>query len=152
MRYEKKQIGWLAVIVFSIIILNITVAYLKQTGSNPLPLNAFIILLVIFSTALLIFFRLKIKVDDHGIHLIYGIGLVHININPENVFDARIVKSPWYYGLGIRYAKRGMLYNIQGLTAVRLTYFEGKPKTVTIGSNDPENLKKVLEDKYGLVD
>jgi hypothetical protein len=44
-----------------------------------------------------------------------------------------------------------MLYNIQGPTAVRLTYFEHKNKTVTIGSNDSEKLKKVLEDKYGLM-
>jgi hypothetical protein len=151
MKYEKNQTGWVLVILFSLIILNLTIAYLKQSGSNPLPLNAFVALLVLFLTAILIFYRLKIRVDNNGLHVIYGIGLVHVKINPEKVFDVRIVKSPWYYGLGIRFTPKGMLYNVQGLTAVRLSYLQGKNKTVTIGSNDPERLKKVLEHKYGLV-
>jgi hypothetical protein len=151
MKYEKSQTGWVLVILFSLIILNLTIAYLKQSGSNPLPLNAFVALLVLFLTAILIFYRLKIRVDNNGLHVIYGIGLVHVKINPEKVFDVRIVKSPWYYGLGIRFTPKGMLYNVQGLTAVRLSYLQGKNKTVTIGSNDPERLKKVLEHKYGLV-
>jgi hypothetical protein len=151
MKYEKNQPGWVLVILFSLIILNLTIAYLKQSGSNRLPLNAFVALLVLFLTAILIFYRLKIRVDNNGLHVIYGIGLVHVKINPEKVFDVRIVKSPWYYGLGIRFTPKGMLYNVQGLTAVRLSYLQGKNKTVTIGSNDPERLKKVLEHKYGLV-
>jgi hypothetical protein len=151
MKYEKNQTGWVLVILFSLIILNLTIAYLKQSGSNPLPLNAFVALLVLFLTAILIFYRLKIRVDNSGLHVIYGIGLVHVRINPEKVFDVRIVKSPWYYGLGIRFTPKGMLYNVQGLTAVRLSYLQGENKTVTIGSNDPERLKKVLEHKYSLV-
>jgi hypothetical protein len=151
MKYEKSQTGWVMLILFSLIILNLTIAYLKQSGSRPLPLGAFLVLVVLFLTALLIFYRLKIRVDNNGLHVIYGIGLVHVKINPEKVFDVRIVKSPWYYGLGIRFTPKGMLYNVQGLTAVRLSYLEGKNKTVTIGSNDPERLKSVLEHKYGLV-
>ncbi len=152
MIYEKSQIGWALVVIFTLIIINITVAYLKQYGNNPLAFNAFIVLVVLFSTALLTFYKLTIRVDQAGVHVIYGMGLVHIKINPEKVLDVRVVKSPWYHGLGIRFTPAGMLYNIHGLTAVRLTYFKGKTKRVTIGSNDPENLKKVLEDKYGLVD
>jgi 4-hydroxybenzoate polyprenyltransferase len=79
----KNQLWLPGIIVFSLIIINITVAYLRQSGSNPLPFNAFIILFVLFSTALLIFYRLKIRVDHHGAHVMYGIGMLHIEISPE---------------------------------------------------------------------
>jgi amino acid permease len=150
MKYEKTQIGWLMIIIFSVVIISLTLSYLQKFGETPLPLNIFLVLLIIFFSVLLVFYKLKIKVDQDGVHVIYGLGLVHIKIKPEKVFAIRVVKSPWYYGLGIRFTPKGMLYNIQGSKAVQVTYAEGKNKTVLIGTNDPENLKKALETKYGL--
>lgn len=135
MKYEKTQIGWLMILIFSLIIIQLTLAYCYQLGDNPLPLGAFIALSLLFILLLLVFYRLKIRVDSSGIHVIYGIGLIHININPQEIYQVSAVKTPWFYGLGIRFTGKGMLYNIQGFHAVEIYYLDGKKKTVLIGSS-----------------
>lgn len=148
MKYEKVQTGWFMIIIFSFIIVCLTISYLLKIGDNPLPTMAFIPMILLFVIFFLIFYRLKIRVDDSGIHIIYGIGLIHIKINPGEIIQIKIVKTPWLYGLGIRITEKGMLYNIQGGDAVEISYFNGKSKTVLIGSNDAIALKDFIEKKY----
>lgn len=150
MKYEKIQIGWLMIIILSLLIINLTISYLMKIGDNPLPFTAFIPIIAIFILVLLVFYSLKIRVDNSGIHIIYGIGLVHIKINPEKINQVRIVKTPWYYGWGIRFTGKGMLYNIQGQDAIEISYSKGKNKTVLIGSNDAIALKDFIEKKYNV--
>lgn len=148
MKYEKVQTGWFMIIIFSLIIVCLTISYLMKIGDNSLPTIVFIPMIVSFIIFFLIFYRLKIRVDDSGIHIIYGIGLIHIKIKPEKVNQVGVVKTPLYYGLGIRITEKGMLYNIQGRDAVQVSYFKGKDKTVLIGSNDAIALKDFIEEKY----
>ncbi|WP_159038497.1 hypothetical protein [Brumimicrobium mesophilum] len=54
-----------------------------------------------------------------------------------------------HYGLGIRFTAQGMLYNIQGLKAVKIKYISnGKSKSVMIGTAEPEILKEALEKHF----
>ena len=150
MKYEKAQIGWLMIVLFSIVSINLTICYLMKIGNRPLPLDVYIILMSIIVLVLLVFYRLKIRVDNLGIHIIYGIGLVYININPEKINHVRVVKTPWYSGLGIRVTGKGMLYNIQGSHAIEISYVKGNIKTVQIGSNDALGLKQFIEKTYNV--
>lgn len=150
MKYEKVQTGWIIIVLFSVVILSLTICYLMKIGNHPLPGGVYIILTAIFVLVLLLFYRLKITVDNSGIHVIYGIGLVNIKINPEKINQVTIVKTPWYTGLGIRITDRGMLYNIQGQYAVEISYVKGKVKTVQVGSNDALALKQFIEKKYNV--
>lgn len=148
MKYEKTQTGWLMIVIFSLIIIQLTLAYLYQLGDKPLPLGVFIALALLFIVLLLCFYQLKIRVDQYGIHVIYGIGLIHIKINPQKIYNVSVIKTPWYYGLGIRFTGKGMLYNIQGLNAIEISYLDGKQKTALVGSNEPELLKAFIEKEY----
>ncbi len=148
MTYEKTQTGWLTIFIFSIVMVNLTVCYILEIGTSPLPLEVYLILMSIFALLLLVFYRLKIKVDGSGIHIVYGIGLIHIKIEPEKINRVTVVKTPWYAGFGIRITEKGMLYNIQGLNAVEISYLKGTNKTVQIGSNDALGLKHFLEKAY----
>lgn len=121
-----------------------------KIGNNPLTLNVYIIFTSIFVLVLLIFYRLKIRVDNSGIHIIYGIGLIHIKIKPEKINHVRVVATPWYYGLGIRVTDKGMLYNIQGTNAIEISYTKGNIKTVQIGSNDALILKQFIDKIYNV--
>jgi hypothetical protein len=150
MKYEKAQTGWFIIVLFSTVIAILTICYLMNIGSRPLPLDVYIILATIFILLLLVFYRLKIRVDNSAIHIIYGIGLVHIRINPEKINQVTIVKTPWYSGLGIRITEKGMLYNIQGQNAVEISYLKGEVKTVQIGSNDALALKQFIENTYNV--
>lgn len=150
MKYEKAQTGWFMIVLFSVVIVNITICYVLKIGNHPLPLNVYIILATIFVLVLLTFYRLKIRVDNSGIHIIYGIGLVHIRINPKKINRVTIVKTRWYSGLGIRITDKGMLYNIQGQNAVEICYVKGKIKTVQVGTNDAQALKQFIEKTYNV--
>lgn len=127
-----------------------TISYALQLGNNPLDLQGYILLGTLFVVISLMFFRLKIVVDDECIHVIYGIGLIHIRIRPEKIKKVEIIKTSWYNGLGIRFTNKGMLYNIQGSSAVRIYYFEGEEKIVSIGSADAMGLKDFIEKKYNI--
>src|SRR5690606_922568 len=148
MKYEKDQIGWFMIAIFLLILIHLTIAYYFQLGNKPLPTTAFATLVAFFMTTLLCFYKLKIRVDDAGIHVIYGVGLIRIKIAPTKVIQVKIVRNPWYFGWGIRFTNKGMLYNIQGSKAVEISYFNGKNKTVRIGTDDPLTLKEFLEKKY----
>lgn len=148
MKYEKSQTGWFMVGIFLLIFIHLTIAYYFQLGNKPLSTTAFATLVVVFIIILLCFYRLKICVDDVGIHIIYGIGLIRIKIAPTKVVQVKIVRNPWYFGWGIRFTNKGMLYNIQGSSAVEISYIDGKNKTVRIGTDDPLALKEFLERKY----
>lgn len=146
--YDHSQTGWLIINMFLPIILVVVLAFINQWGTHPIPLYGLVILLAVFLLVLSLFYKQRVQVDDSGIHVIYGAGLIHIRIKPERVEAARIVRSPWYYGLGIRFTPRGMLYSIQGLDAVELEYVQGTRKQVRIGSDDCRNLKRAIETRY----
>ncbi|WP_069660455.1 hypothetical protein [Arcticibacter eurypsychrophilus] len=148
MKYQNTQIGWFIMVIFLLIPVHLTYAYFAQIGNNPLSFPAYLALSILFILIILCFYKLQVKVDQSGIHVIFGIGLIHINITPEKVYQVRVVHTPWYYGLGIRFTSKGMLYNIQGSSAVEISYLDGKKKTVLIGSNDPTALKDFIKEKY----
>ena len=150
MRYEKIQTGWIIIILISIIICSLTICYFMKIGSKPLSLIGYVISTAIFVLVLLVFYRLKVRVDNLGIHIIYGIGLVHIIIKPEKVNYVRIVKTPLSSGLGIRITEKGMLYNIQGQDTVEISFLREQSKIVRIGSNDAFALKAFIEKKYNV--
>ncbi len=147
--FKNVQIGYFVNIVLLMIIAILPLSYIYKWGNNPMPLPVTIIAIIIFFIALLFFYKLKIVVNDDGIKIIFGIGLIRINIKPDKVYSIRVTKVPWYYGLGIRYTTLGKLYNIQGTEVVEIKYLiSKKEKTVLLGSNKCEDLKNVLEKKY----
>jgi hypothetical protein len=153
MTYNKSQIGWTMIAVFTLIPLQISLTYFKQ-GQNNLPSLVYIILMVIMVAALLTFYKLKVKADHSSIKIIFGVGLVNFTIRPKAIEEVKIIETPWYFGLGIRVTPKGMLYNVHGLKAVQITYLEGnnqetdRLKTVTIGTRDPENFMNYLNSDY----
>jgi hypothetical protein len=153
MTYNKSQIGWTMIAVFTLIPLQISYSFFKQ-GQTQLPLSVYIILMIVMIAVLLNFYKLTIKADQSTIQVIFGIGLLNFKIRPKKILKMEMVKTPWYYGLGIRVTPKGMLYNVHGLQAVEITYLDAKNfnsagmKTVMIGTRDPQNLLGYLESEY----
>ena len=148
MKYKHTQTGWFMIALFLVFLAHLNYLYLNHLGNNPLPFAAYFSLSILFILILLCFYKLQVNVDQSGINVIFGIGLIHIKITPEKVYHVRVVHTPWYYGLGIRFTSKGMLYNIQGSSAVEISYLDGKSKTVLIGSNDPNALREFIIEKY----
>lgn len=149
MKYKKSQIGWVVAGTFAPIILFLIIAYANQWGNNPLPLIPFLVVTGILVVIGSLFYKLTVELDGSILKLTYGIGLIEIRFKIDNLIETRIVKTPWYYGLGIRVTPKGMLYNIQGSKAVKIKYVSnGRSKSVMVGSPEPERLKQVLEDNF----
>ena len=144
MKYEKTQTGWMFNIIFVVIIISILMSYLFQLGNHPLSTNGLLVVSGILLLTLFCFYRLKIKIEHQTIHIIYGIGLIHIRLKPTAISAVRVIKTTFYAGYGIRITPTGMLYNIQGSKAVEITYGNERRKTVKIGSAEAEVLKQAI--------
>ena len=146
MNYRKTQIGWWLIVLFTIPILWLVVAYFQQWGSRPLTELSLVFAIILLALIILLFYRLTVEVKNDTIRLTYGIGLIKITLRIDELISTRVVKTPWYYGLGIRITPKGMLYNIQGTRAVLVEYMhKGQLKTVMVGSAEPEKLKELLD-------
>ncbi len=148
--YDHSQVGWIVLISLGATLLVFSLQFVLGLGSPKTSILGYLFFsgLTLFIASL--FYKLRVVVNQEGIHLIYGIGLIRFNIKPDHVRSVRIVRNPWYYGLGIRIIPRGRLYNIHGLEAVEINYEDGREKLVRIGSDEAHVLKAYLEKKYAL--
>jgi hypothetical protein len=145
-KYSSFQFGWLVVIVFLIVIAWITVAYMFQWGNNPVPEAAYIVFLVMFFGTMLFFYGMTVIVDEKQVIIKLGIGIYKRKIDLSSIQSVESVTYPSYYGYGIRLIRNGILYNVSGNHAVRLT-FKNSKRMILIGTNDWDNLKAVIEEK-----
>ena len=147
--YKKTQIGWIAIALLSAIIILLFCSYTFQWG-NPPSFKKLIYLSIFLLVCILLFFKLTIKLKNSILKIIFGVGLIRFNINIDKLISVRLIELPWYYGIGIKKTSEGMLFNIQGKTAVEVKYInkKGGSKSVTVGTADPEELRKVLESRF----
>lgn len=148
MKYENIQFGWIIIAAFTSAVAFLIIAYFIQLGDNSIDRMGLLVVSTVPLLLLLCFYRLKTVIEHDTIHLIYGIGLVHIKLKPTEITEVREVKIPFYAGLGIRFTPSGMLYNIQGNKAVAITYGKSK-KTVRIGTPEPAVLKNAIITHFG---
>jgi hypothetical protein len=60
----------------------------------------------------------------------------------SRITDARPVRNPWYYGLGIHYTSDGWVFNVAGLDAVEIVLENGRK--IRIGTDEPERLAAAI--------
>ena len=115
-------------------------------------LEAFLVFDLPFLLLILMFYKLTIEVYEGKIKLIYGIGLIQFRKTILAYVDVAEVKTPWYYGYGIRLTPMGWLYNIQGSQAIRLTYIGADKiqKNIIIGTQFPNRLMTCIKNTYVL--
>jgi hypothetical protein len=121
-------------------------AYAFQWGNNPLSFIPFLTLSSIPVILGLMLYKLTVEVKGTTLRLSYGIGLISLKFEIDELEETEIIRVPWYYGIGIRITPKGMLYSINGWKALRIKYkSKGESKRVMVGTAEPELLKKLLE-------
>ncbi|PCH76197.1 MAG: hypothetical protein COB96_07140 [Planctomycetota bacterium] len=108
-------------------------------GWIPLVNSIFIVAILL----VVLFNGLKVEVDNEKINLIYGLGLIHRNIDLSSLAEVSVVRNKWWYGFGIRLTPHGWMWNISGLDAIELEYRNGK--RFRIGSNEPAALRDSIQ-------
>ena len=102
------------------------------------------IVLIILVVVTVFFSSLTIKVGEGQIKWYFGPGFWRKSLKLDDIKSASIIRTKWYYGLGIRLISTGWLYNVSGLTAVELKLKDRT--TVTLGTNDASMLLNAIEE------
>lgn len=125
--------------------------YKKGIGDKPISREGFLFITMVLSLVVLTIYQLKIEVKDKTIAAIYGAGLLQFRVKPDEVLSAEIDRSNFISGFGIRITTEGMLYNIQSMDIVRVTYMKkGKKKVVKYGSDDVQGLLSAIKSEFNL--
>ncbi|MEK6781763.1 MAG: hypothetical protein AABY93_08650 [Bacteroidota bacterium] len=141
--YKEFQFGWL---IFAIIIpvqIFITYLFIYELGDRPIGTMGFIIISSIFIFVYLLFFGLTTTISADKISVVFGIGFIRRTIPINGIKSVECVKTPWYYGWGIRIFSSGMLYNISGFDGVELK-FKDAESAIRIGTRDSAKLKQEI--------
>ena len=136
-RYEHTQFGH--VIIWSLLAI-ILVASGGLIGHRAPPVIVSIILLV----CLVLFYRLKISIEDETLSASFGLGVIRKKIPLSEIASCEPIRIRWWYGWGVHLTPRGWLYNVSGFDAVAITLRDGKK--LALGTDDPDGLVTAIRD------
>lgn len=106
----------------------LVVFYDEVKSWDPAEENAMLSTMTILVVVSLLFYRLKVEVNDSAITVTFGVGVIKKRIELSQTQSVEAVKNKFWYGWGIRLTPHGWLWNIAGYDAVELTYKQSKRK------------------------
>ena len=140
MEYRHTQWGYFAGV--TLVILVPVAATVTIADDDPWA-GGLVALAVLMIAALVLWFsRLTVTVEGGRVTAGFGLGRPRKSIALENVTEVRQVRSPWYYGWGIRKVPGGWMYNVWGFDSVELELSPGR--VFRIGTDEPHELYGVL--------
>lgn len=142
--YKEFTFGWL---IFAFIIpihAVLTYFYLNSPGVNGMGFNEYLVVTFVFILVCILFYGLTTKINSEAIIVSFGVGLIRKKIKLDRIRSVKTVRSPWYYGWGLRIIPGGMLYNISGFEGVELTFHDTN-RIMRIGTKDSLRLKNEIE-------
>ena len=135
-RYRHTQVGRATVGVMVVVCV---VALWAGTRTDHPAVNSVAVLAGIL---LALFSTLTVIVRDQALVGFFGPGRSRRRTPLRRIGGVRTVRSPWYYGWGIRLTPSGWMWNVSGLGGVELEFDDGH--RFRIGSDQPERLAEVL--------
>jgi len=134
-QYAHTQIGH--PIIWPVLAI-ILIANAGLIGHHP-PIIISVILLV----CLVLFYRLKITIEDQVVVCAsFGVGVIRKKVRLAEIGGCEPVRIRWWYGWGIHLTPFGWLYNVSGFDAVLIRLRNGKK--LALGTNDPEGLTAAI--------
>ena len=134
-RYENTQIGH--VMIWSLLAI-ILMASSGLISHHAPPLIISIILVV----CLVLFYKLKITIEDETLCASFGPGIIRKRAQLEEIVGCETIRIRWWYGWGIHLTPYGWLYNVSGFDAVAITLRDGK--RFAFGTDDPHGLTEAV--------
>lgn len=122
----------------------LVVFYDEVKSWDPAEENAMLSTMTILVVLSLLFYKLKVEVNDIEITLTFGVGVIKKRIELSQIQSVEAVKNKFWYGWGIRLTPHGWLWNIAGYDAVELTYKQSKRK-FRIGCENSAELKASID-------
>jgi hypothetical protein len=101
-----------------------------------------IITAVLVTAVIVLFSSLTIAIQDGAIEVFFGPSVIRRRIPLEQIADAQVVATPWYYGWGVRWTPTGWLWNVAGVRGVEIQLRDGR--RFRVGSDQPEEVAATL--------
>jgi hypothetical protein len=105
-----------------------------SSAHRGLPVIVSIILLV----CLVLFYRLRIAIDEETLCASFGIGVIRKRVGLAEIVGCEPIRIRWWYGWGIHLTPYGWLYNVSGFDAVAITLRDGRK--FAFGTDDHHGL------------
>jgi hypothetical protein len=140
--YRHRQIG-------AVILGSLSVAMLILIGSVVAEPDRLVglVLLPLFVVIGSLFGWQTVSVDDSQLQCRLGVGLIRKRI-PLVQIDAVVeARFPWYWGWGLRFTPRGLLYRVSGLGGIEVDLLNGK--RYLIGTDEPRELARAIRQRLG---
>lgn len=142
--YKHTQVGYL-ILVTSLVLISFYF-WLYEIISTEIGSNftiTAVMALVVF--ILLSFSTLQVVIDENYLRIKFGYGIFRKKFALSGISAAKIVKSPWYYGWGIRvwFWPYMWIYNVSGFAAVEINMKNGK--IYRIGTNVPGEFEVAIK-------
>lgn len=136
-RYAHTQLGHAIIWPVLAIILIMNCGLI---GHHAPPAIVSIILLV----CLVLFYRLKITIEDETLCASFGPGVIRKKVRLTDIVGCEPIRIRWWYGWGIHLTPYGWLYNISGFDAVAITLRD--ERKIALGTDDPHGLIAAIRD------
>jgi hypothetical protein len=133
-RYQHTQIGHVIIWSLLAIVLIATVGLMGPSFHRGPPFIVSIILLF----CLVLFYKLKITIDNEILCASFGLGIIRKKVRLEEIVGCEPIRIRWWYGWGIHLTPYGWLYNVSGFNAVAITLRDGR--RFAFGTDDPHGL------------
>jgi len=146
--YKHRQFGTLMVSGLGAgLILMLLILF--RTPPGTARIITVLVSLLIFSS-LLLFWSLTIEVKSDHILVYFGFGVIQKKIFLSDIEQVNVVRTPLYYGWGIRPAPHGWMFNVSGLGGVELIFKNNE--RFRIGSDEPSRLAEAIQNQMLMSD
>jgi hypothetical protein len=111
--YSETQRCTLFNVTFGIVMLYLLIVCFSVDNYDAISFAVLAGALVILIIPVLLFYRMKTTLTSSKLIISYGVGVVKKKFKTTDLDLSKreISNAPWYYGVGIRFAKDGILYN-----------------------------------------
>ncbi len=142
--YREFQTFWFVILAAALMAISTSILYFLQLGSRPLDLVGLLLVNGIMIVMLALSYAKVTEVSEENIRVYFGVGLIRRSIPLNRIKASTIVKSPWYYGWGVRLIPDGWLFNVSGAYSVEIQ-FTDTDRILRIGSHTPQQLHGAIQ-------
>ena len=148
--YQYTQVGIVTIIMLLLAAAFTTFVIIAGLELNSGPVLTVVGLVVVglFVFTLAAFYSFTIQIAAGKLNFWFGFGVGKKSFSINDIRSIEIVKTPWYYGWGIKSIPGGWLYSIApGGRALELVFMDNR--VIHLGTDRPEEIKERLNSWVG---
>jgi len=142
--YRHTQVGWAVVAICGIVALVVAAALVNEVTKGRMAWTDVQVWIgpAVLGVAAALFGRQTVEIDSGTLRWYFGPGIWTNEVHLVDIQSVRTFTYSPLAGYGIRWTRRGWLYNVSGTHAVEIATTD---TTFAIGTDEPERLKAALE-------